>query len=142
MPTLTITASPTSTQLPSETPVPLLAPIAGTWVGIDKGTVGGNPVADREVEMTIKANCNIGDECGTRVVQVDGSQCGGSLILVNAQDNIFTFDTVSFEESASFCGGGGTIIIRSMLDGTLSSESDGYNSSGARVIKIGTYSRP
>jgi hypothetical protein len=119
-----------------------LAPIAGTWIGVDKGTVGGNPVADREVEMTIKADCNIGDDCGTRVVQVNGSQCGGSLILVDVQENAFTFDTVSSEDSASFCGGGGTIIIRSMLDGTLSSESDGYNDSGARVIKTGTYTHP
>ena len=141
-PTLTVTASPTSTQIPSETPVPLSAPIAGNWIGLDKGTVGGNPVPDREVEMTIKADCNLGDECGSRVVQVNGSQCGGSLILVDVQDNVYTFETVPFEESASFCGDGGEIIVRSMPDGTLTSESDGYNSSGARVIKIGTYTLP
>ena len=141
-PTLTVTASPTSTQIPSETPVPILAPIAGTWIGVDKGTVGGNPVADREVEITIKADCNIGDDCGTRVVKVNDSQCGGSLILVDVQDNEFTFDAVPSKESASFCGDGGEIMIRSMPDGTLTSESDGYNSTGARVIKTGTFTHP
>lgn len=141
LPTPTFTSTPTATIIPSETPIPLLAPIAGTWVGVDKGTVGGKPVPDREGQITIQADCIIGDACGTRIVYVNGGQCASSLILENIENNVYTFTHgPSDEYSSSLCGpGGGPLILQLLPDGTLFSQSDGYNSSGARIKKTGTY---
>ena len=137
-----VTVSPTSPQVPSETPTLLLAPIAGEWVGIEKTSVDGKPVAEREAEISIKADCNIGDNCGERSTNVNGDLCIGNLFLVTVEGEKFTFQSVAKVGTATFCGEGGTFILQLVQNDTLASTGEGSNSSGKRIIKTGIYSHP
>jgi hypothetical protein len=85
-PTFTPTSTATFTLTATSTPVPLLEAIAGNWTGIDKGTVGGDPVPGREVEITIIADCSIGNICGTSTTLVNDELLVSDLVLIEIKD--------------------------------------------------------
>jgi hypothetical protein len=131
----TATPLPTNTPLPTDTPVLLLKSIAGMWVGVDKGTLGGDSRPGREIEVTILADCSIGSICGTATGLINGELCVSNLTLIEIKDETYTFEGMKKEGSASFCGEGGSYTLKPIPDGTLSYALDSYNSAGKRIEK-------
>jgi hypothetical protein len=138
VPTSTPTIVSTNTLAPTDIPMPNLESISGIWEGMDEGTVNGTPVSGREIELTLLADCSIGNKCGAASTLVDGSLCIKNLIWSGKKNETFIFEGIMKEGSASFCGEGGTITLTLMSNGTLSYTLESYNSSGSQVNKTAT----
>jgi len=140
-PTEPPSATPTIPSV-SETPDPALTYLAqpyesitGVWSGTDEGTVGGNPVSGREVEVTILGDCSIGNICGTTTTLVNDELCYKNMILIEVKNDTFIFEGQVKEGSGSFCGEGGLITLKPLQDGTLLYGLDSINSEGKQVKK-------
>jgi hypothetical protein len=108
----------TSTSIPVDTPMPLVAvstsPIAGKWSGTISNAAGSFATI---VQLDIQPDCKPGSICGN--FSTPELPCSGKLFLKEITGETFVFIEQA-STGAAFCFSGGYEYLQPLTDGTLS----------------------
>jgi hypothetical protein len=93
--------------------------LAGDWIGAIKIPETDEIVG--ELNITILADCTIGNICGTYFIPIEPQgQCSGNFVLTEINGETFTFEQQLTQGDLNFCGTGSYNKIKLLEDGTLS----------------------